>query len=280
MKARNMLFGFVAMILIILAGCGAGETEQSSEVNETPSAWEKIEESGKIVVGTEGTYFPVTYVDQETKELTGFDVEVVRELASRLGIEAEFKTMEFDGILPSLRSGTIDLAANDFTVTPEREEKFLFTEPYKYSYGSAIVREEDNSGIFSTEDLEGKKTGGSVTSNYADFARNNGAEVVAYSGTDGILNDILIGRIDAYLNDHLVLLQEIERYNRPGLKVAEDVKYEPNVGAFVMVKGNTEVKEKLDSVIQEMREDGTIKEIALKFYGADVSNPVELEETK
>lgn len=117
----------------------------------------------------------------ENNELTGFEVELVREVANRLNLDIEFSTMDFDGILPALRNGQIDVAAHDFAITEERLETFDFVEPHKYSYGSAIVRAEDVDHFTSAHDLEGVEVAlGSLTSNYAIFADNIGADGTAY----------------------------------------------------------------------------------------------------
>ncbi|QDY45900.1 transporter substrate-binding domain-containing protein [Planococcus glaciei] len=232
---------------ILLAACGSKETSNeaaASSESKEQNAWQRIEEAGKIVVGTEGLYYPITYHDETTKELTGYDVEVARALGEKLGLEVEFKEMEFDGLLPALRNGQIDIAANDFSITDERKEKFDFTIPVKHSYGSAIVRESDNSGIESVEDLKGKKVGGSATSNYSKFAQEQGAEVIVYTGSDTVLPEIVNGRVDATLNDYLVLMRSLEQYDKPGLKLAEGVKFSFSSSAIVMPKDSPELKEK------------------------------------
>ncbi|MDZ7836420.1 MAG: transporter substrate-binding domain-containing protein [Alkalibacterium sp.] len=109
----------------------------------------------------------------ENNELTGFDVEVLREVGEKLDLEVQFETMAFDGILAALRNGQIDIAANDFAITEERLEIFDFTEPHKFSFGSAVIRAEDDERFESAYDLEGVNVGlGSLTSNYAIFAEN------------------------------------------------------------------------------------------------------------
>lgn len=226
-------------------------------------------------MGTEGLYYPITYHDEKTKELTGYDVEVARALGEKLGLEIEFKEMEFDGLLPALRNGQIDIAANDFAVTDERKEQFDFTVPIKHSYGSAIVRESDNSGIESVEDLKGKKVGGSATSNYAKYAREQGAEVIVYTGSDTVLPEIVNGRVDATLNDYLVLMRSLEQYDKPGLKLAEGVKFSFSSSAIVMQKDSPELQEKLNGALEELLADGTIKDLSVKFLGADVTQPLE-----
>lgn len=277
---RLLLLLAVLAAAILLAACGSKETSNeaaASSENKEQNAWERIEEAGKIVVGTEGLYYPITYHDETTKELTGYDVEVARALGEKLGLEVEFKEMEFDGLLPALRNGQIDIAANDFAITDERKEKFDFTIPVKHSYGSAIVRESDNSGIESVEDLKGKKVGGSATSNYSKFAQEQGAEVIVYTGSDTVLPEIVNGRVDATLNDYLVLMRSLEQYDKPGLKLAEGVKFSFSSSAIVMPKDSPELKEKLDAALEELLADGTLKEISTKFLGADVTQPLEKE---
>ncbi|ETP69607.1 transporter substrate-binding domain-containing protein [Planococcus glaciei] len=277
---RLLLLLAVLAAAILLAACGSKETSNeaaASSESKEQNAWQRIEEAGKIVVGTEGLYYPITYHDETTKELTGYDVEVARALGEKLGLEVEFKEMEFDGLLPALRNGQIDIAANDFSITDERKEKFDFTIPVKHSYGSAIVRESDNSGIESVEDLKGKKVGGSATSNYSKFAQEQGAEVIVYTGSDTVLPEIVNGRVDATLNDYLVLMRSLEQYDKPGLKLAEGVKFSFSSSAIVMPKDSPELKEKLDAALEELLADGTLKEISTKFLGADVTQPLEKE---
>ena len=282
MKNTKQLLLLLAVLAaaILLAACGSEESSNeaaASSESKDQNAWERIEEAGKIVVGTEGLYYPITYHDETTKELTGYDVEVARALGEKLGLEVEFKEMEFDGLLPALRNGQIDIAANDFAITDERKEKFDFTIPVKHSYGSAIVRESDNSGIESVEDLKGKKVGGSATSNYSKFAQEQGAEVIVYTGSDTVLPEIVNGRVDATLNDYLVLMRSLEQYDKPGLKLAEGVKFSFSSSALVMPKDSPELKEKLDAALEELLADGTLKEISTKFLGADVTQPLEKE---
>ncbi|WP_069203028.1 transporter substrate-binding domain-containing protein [Bacillus testis] len=259
----------VVMLIAVLTACGQKD-------DKSQDSWEKVKEKGKIVIGTSGTYYPMDYKDAKSNELTGFEVEIAKEFSKRLGVKAEFKTMEFDGILPALRNGQIDLAANNFTVNEERKKKFDFTIPYKYSYGTIVVRSSDSSGIKSVDDFKNKKFGGSPTSNFADFSRAHGAEVVSYTeGTDTILRDIAVGRIDGFLNDHLMIELALKQLNDDRLKMLGDIKFQPNVGVMVMKKDNDELKKKVDGAIKDMLEDGTIKKLSEKFLGSDVTKKVD-----
>lgn len=283
MKKKHLFFVFLITILT-LAGCGTAnnsqpETNENQGTETQDTSWTDVEASGKLIVGTSGTYSPITFVD-ENNELTGFDVELVRALGEKLGVEVEFKRMEFDGILPSLRNGQINIAANDFAITQERLETFDFVTPHKFSYGSAIVRAEDVDKFENALDLKDVKIAlGSMTSNYAQFANNIGADAVAYDGgTQAILQDVANGNRDAFLNDRLVLLRTLEDYGDDRLAVAENVKFHATESAIIMLKGKTALKERLDQAMQELLEDGTVAKLSKQFLGEDVSQPVDQSE--
>lgn len=255
------------------------EENEESESTEEESSWSRIEEEGVLTVGTSGTYAPITFFD-DNNELTGFEVELVHEIGERLGLEVEFETMDFDGILPALRNEQIDVAAHDFAITEERLETFDFVEPHKYSYGSMIVRTEDVDQFESAHDLEGVDVAvGSLTSNYALFADNIGANGTAYDGgTEAILRDILNGNQDGYLNDYLVLQRTLDEFGDDGLTLAEDVKFHATESALAVLKGNDELDERLSETVQELLEDGTIAELSVEFLGEDVTEPVDEDE--
>ncbi|PCF95573.1 transporter substrate-binding domain-containing protein [Vreelandella nigrificans] len=237
-------------------------------------SWQKVEQKGTLVVGTSGTYAPITFLD-ENNQLTGFEVELVRQVAEQLGIEVEFSLMAFDGILPALRNGQIDVAAHDFAITEARQEIFDFVEPHKYSYGSIVVRAEDVDNFTSAYDLEGVDVAlGSLTSNYAIFADNISAHGVAYDGgVEAILRDIINGNRDAYLNDYLVLRRTLEGFDDDRLAVASDVKYHSTQSAMAVLKGNEALRDKLSEAVVTLIENGTVTDLAIEFLGEDVSTP-------
>lgn len=267
------------IILLGLVACGNDEATDSTgdTTDDTPTtAWDRISEEGTLVVGTSGTYRPVTYYNEENT-LTGYDVEVIRAIGDYLELDVQFETMDFDGILPALRNEQIDIAANDFTITDERLEIFDFTEPYKYSYGSIIIRREDYDNYEDANDLEGVPVAlGSLTSNYARFAEEIGADGIAYDGgTEAILRDILNGNRDAYLNDRLVLARTVEEFGEDALIVHDQVKYHATTSAIPTLKGNDELVEKLNEAINALREDGTLERLSVEFLGEDASEPVD-----
>ncbi len=152
-----------------------------------------------------GGYKPYTFID-ENNELTGFDVDVWKEIGKRVGKEVEFQTAEFSGLFGLLDTGKLTTIANQITVNEKRLEKYDFSEAYVY-YGAQLVVQGDNESIVDLESLKGKKVGVSLGSNYEEmvktFDTSNEIEVITYESYQASLQDVSLGRIDAVLNDKL-----------------------------------------------------------------------------
>ncbi len=262
-----------AGVIFVLTACGNNTEEETS-------GWEEIQEEGVLTIATSGTLFPTSFHDEETDELTGFEVEIAREAAERLDLEVEFSEMGFDGMLTSINNGQVDLAVNDIDVNPQREEDFLFTEPYKFSYGSMVVREDDLSGIETLDDLEGKRAGGAATTIYMQISEHYGAEGVTYENVtnDTYLRDVENGRTDTVLNDYYLQTMAVEALPEIDVTVHPDLFYHPNNQAMIMDQENTELRDNLNEVLEEMHEDGTIRELSEQFFGGqDVSEEPDVD---
>ncbi|TWT02515.1 transporter substrate-binding domain-containing protein [Planomicrobium sp. CPCC 101079] len=275
-QSRALLVGIASLALLTACGNGSDNTAE-----ETTTEWDRIQEEGKLTVATSGTLFPTSYRAEGTDELTGFEVEVVKEIGKRLDLEIEFTELGFDEMLTSVQTGQVDMAANDIEVTEDRKENFLFSTPFKYSYGTAIVRKDDLSGIETLEDLEGKKAAGASTSVYMETARSYGAEEVVYDNAtnETYLRDVAIGRTDVILNDYYLQTLALAAFPELNITIHPDIKYSPSEVGVVMNKDNAELAENVNRVIEEMIEDGTVTEISGEFFnGADVTKKVDIEE--
>ncbi|WP_214792063.1 MULTISPECIES: transporter substrate-binding domain-containing protein [unclassified Exiguobacterium] len=276
---KRMTKGLAASLLLAvpLAACGDSSTDQA----ET-SRWDEIKEDGTLTVGTAGTLYPASFREEDSDTLTGFDVELMKEIGKRLDLEVQFKEMAFDNMLTSVQNGQVDVAANDISVTDDRKEKFSFSTPYKYTYGTAIVRKSDLSGIESLEDLKGKKAAGEATTVFMDVARQYGAEEVIYDNAtnDQYLRDVSTGRTDVILNDYYLQTLALAFFPDFDITIHPDIAYNPQEVAFLMDKENAELQENIDRVLGEMLEDGTVKELSETFYnGADVSVEPDVDAT-
>lgn len=272
MKKRLLVFCSLLAVLV-LSACGSSTNDSAEQASED-KVWEAIQDSGKITVGTSGTLYPASYYPDGSDDITGYDVEVIKEIAKRLDLEVEFKTSDFNNMLASVQNGRVDLAANDIGVTDERKEKFAYSEPYKYSYTTMIVRKDDLSGINSLEDLKGKKAGGEATTGYSKIAEELGAEVVAYGNTtnDVYLRDVDNGRTDLIINDYYLQSLALQAFSDFNIAIHPDFKFDETSNAAIMPKDATELKKQVDNVLSEMREDGTLTKLSEEFFGgADVS---------
>lgn len=276
---RMYILILYTILLLIVTGCGNGETEESNETStETngDSVWEQIEEAGELVVGTSGTLLAASYYDgneENEDQLTGFDVEVMREVADRLGLDVSFEIMGIDGMLPAIKSGRIDVAANDIEITDKRKEEFDFSEPYKYSFSTMVVREDDLSGIHKLEDLEGKKAGGGATTIYSEIARHFGAEVVTYgnAGNEAYLRDVDNGRTDVVINDYYLCKFGVAGFPDFDITLHPELKFNPSETAVILPKGADELRSRINEALDSMRNDGTLSELAKTFYEEDAS---------
>jgi len=253
-------------VMLITAACGSNNTKTQKQ-----TAWDKIKDKGELTVATSGTLYPASYHDSKSDQLTGYDVEVVREVAKRLGLKVKFVEMAFDGMLTSVNSGKVDLAANDIAITKDREKKFAFSAPYKYSFGSAIVRKSDSSGIHSLDDLKGKKAAGEATTTYMAVAREHGAKEVIYDNAtnDQYLRDVSTGRTDVILNDYYLQKLAIAYYSKLNIMIEPNIRFSPSSAGMILKKDNQELKNKMDSTLKKMQEDGTITKLSKQFFGGD-----------
>lgn len=242
----------------------AGTNTASGEQNSL----EAVKASGKLRIGTEGTYAPFTYHDADGK-LTGFDVEIAEEVSKRLGVDAEFIETQWDGIFAGMDAKRFDAIFNEVSVTDERKEKYDFSDPYIVSKAVLIVAE-DNQDIKTFADLKGKKAGQSLTSNYGKIATDNGAEIVSAEGFNQTIDLLASGRIDATVNDGLSYLDLLKQ--KPDIKIKKvDEIAEGSKSAAVFLKGNDELVQAVNEALTAMHEDGTYLKISEKYFGADVS---------
>ncbi|KXH81811.1 transporter substrate-binding domain-containing protein [Sporosarcina sp. HYO08] len=271
---KQLLVVFVGILMLVLAACGSSASKEENTEKEktaTSSKWDEIVEKGEITVATSGTLYPASFHASETDELTGYEVEIVKEIGKRLDLDIQFIEMGLDGMLTSLNSGQVDMAVNDIEITPEREEKFAFSDPYKYSFGTAIVRKSDHSGIESLEDLKGKRAAGAATSVYMEVGRQYGVEEVIYDNVtnDVYLRDVDLGRTDVILNDYYLQKLALEAFPEFEIMIHPTIKYHPNVQAIILKKDNEELLQQVNKVLAEMHEDGTISELSKKFFGGE-----------
>jgi len=264
--------------LFAFAGCGSagGEiVEESASVehyNEDMEADElaRIQAAGTITIAMEGTWAPWTYHD-EKDELVGFDVEVGKAIAEKLGVEPVFIEGEWDGLLAGLQAGRYDIMVNGVEYTEERAQSFDFTEPYAY-IRTAIIVKADNEDINSFEDLQGKTTANTISSTYTQLAESYGATTTGVDDLNQTIELLLQGRIDATLNAEVTYYDYMSVHPDAGLKIAALTEDASNV-VIPTRKGedSASLREAINQAIEELRADGTLGEISEKYFGSDIT---------
>ncbi|TJY38562.1 amino acid ABC transporter substrate-binding protein [Cohnella pontilimi] len=282
MRKQFTVFALVLSFVLILSACGkrdnnvqgaASSPAASSSASASASAsgqtlLDSIKASGKIRIGTEGTYAPFTFHDKDGK-LTGFDVELAQEVAKRLGVQPEFIETKWDGMFAGLDAKRFDMVANEVSIRDDRKEKYDFSSPYIVSKAVLIVHQ-DNNDIKQLSDLKGKKAGQSLTSNLTDIAKSNGAKIVQTDGFNQAIELLLSKRIDATINDGLSFLDFKKQKPDAPIKVVAETA-DASQSAFLFNKGNQELVDAVNKALDEMKSDGTYLQISEKYFGADVS---------
>ncbi|WP_066453051.1 transporter substrate-binding domain-containing protein [Castellaniella caeni] len=231
---------------------------------------DKVKASGTLVVGLEGTYPPFGYRDSAGK-LTGFDVDVITAVAHQLGAKPQFVTTEWSGIIAGLQAGKFDVIANQVSITPDREKALDFSVPYIYSAAQVIQRKDDQTDYSSPAAFKDKKVAVVLGSNYVPMVKAiPGAIVKTYPGAVEFLSDLAGGRLDAGVNDRLLLPYLIRQSNLP-LRQGALLPGESTKMGIPFRKGNPAFAKAIDAAFQTMRSDGTLKTLSKKWFGADVT---------
>ena len=252
-----------------------GETaaEAAEAVEEVDDQLAAILNAGKFVVGIEGTYPPFTDHD-ENGDLAGYDVEVAQKIAEKLGVEAEFVEAAWDSLLIGVDTGRFDTVINQVSITPERQEKYDFSDPYYFNARTVIVRGDDDR-IKSEEDLKGMKVATNLTNAYIGWLEERGAEIVGVDTSGESAEMLLSGRVDFTNFSQVVLNDYLKEHPDADLRVAFVI---PNSEAQVGVpirKGEERLLAKVNEILQELRDEGTLQELSIKYFGEDFTHSVE-----
>lgn len=274
MKKFSYLLLLIISAVLVLAACNGkengnegGNGNQNESGNADGDLLAKVKNSSELLVGTEGTYAPFTFHDESGK-LTGFDVEIVEEIASRLGVKAKFMETQWDAMFPGLDSERFDMIANQVGIKPERQEKYDFSDPY-ISSSAVLVTQADNNDVKAFEDIKGLKSAQSLTSNYGEIAKSYGAELV---GIDGFIQAIELlnsNRVDVTINDKLTVLDYQKQKPEANIKIVAEADDAAQSG-LMFRKGSETLVEAVNKALNEMIEDGTYNEISEKWFGENV----------
>ncbi len=243
---------------LVLSACGS-----QAGNGENP-----VKSAGVLRVGTEGVYSPFSYHDPATGQLVGYDVDVARAVADKLGVRVEFVETPWDSIFAALEANRFDVVANEVTINDERKAKYDLSEPYSVGEGVIVTRADDNS-ISSLADLKGKVAAENATSNWSDVARKAGARVEAVEGFTQAIKLLNQGRVDVVVNDSIAVYAYLAETGDKTVKIAGNVGEKSEQG--FAARKNSGLLPDLNKALDELRADGTLADISQKYLKANAS---------
>ena len=250
----------LGLVLILIAGCSAKSTTDDSLKN--------VLDSGKLIVGyTE--YPPMGFTDNG--EVTGFDIDIAKEVCDRLGVEAVFQIIDWDSKVMELNGNNIDVIWNGLTITAEREEEILFSKPY-FNNRIVILTLTDKTTNAIAE-LSGLKVGVELSSSGQEALEGNAVfaslnEMVKFTSISEAVLDLRAGNIDAIVADEIFARYAVSK-DPTAFRIASEVFNSENYGIGFRMK-DVALRDKIDEIIDAMIDDGTAAEISIKWFGEDL----------
>lgn len=268
-KTLSILVVFLVSMLLII-GCGNknASNKGNDKNNKSLSTLEKIKKDGVLKMGLNDTYPPMEFRD-ESHNLVGFDVDLGKEIAKKLGVKLEIITNDWSGIVLSLKSKKYDMILSTMSITEERKKEMNFSEPYIVG-GQKLVVKKDEKDINKVEDLKGKVIGcqmgttGEVSANKIEGIK----ELKKYDGVTQAFNDLSVGRINAVIADGQVAGYYLKK--RSGDLVLLDTKLTSEPVGIGFRKEDTDIRDEVQKTLDELKKEGTLSKLSEKWFGYDI----------
>lgn len=255
---KKIFMSTLLLATVIFTGCG--------DLNET----------NKLIIGLDDEYAPMGFRD-ERNAIVGFDVDLAKEVARRMGVTVEFRPIDWTKKEEELDSGRIDMIWNGLDITPERREKILFSKPYMDNRQIVFVKYGENPGIVSAVDLAGKIVGTQAGSTAEDYIETNAKlknsfrELKTFNSYMNALNALGDGEIDALICDEIVgryaMNKSLDKFEALDITIGDVSQF--GIG---FRKDNVELRDKVQTVFDEIIKDGTAKKISENWFQADLIN--------
>lgn len=241
------------MAIFALAGCGGDQ---------------KAADNGKKVlkVGTNADFAPFEFQAEDGKEYQGFDMDLIRAVGKEMGVEVEINNVNFDGLIPALEAGNIDVCISGMTINDERKQKVLFSDPY-YKSGLSIIVAKDNDSIKKFEDLKGKKVAVQIgTTSAAEVKKIEGVEVKEFNSSADTFMELRAKGVDAVVNDRPVNDYYILKSGESNVKALPDLLTSEDYGIAVS-KQNEATQKAVNDALKKLKDNGEYDKIFEKWFG-------------
>ena len=261
MKKIFALCMMLILAVTALAGCGSDSA--------------KSEESKKIVVGLDDSFPPMGFKD-EKNEIVGFDIDLAKEVAKRLGREVEFKAIDWNSKEAELKSGRVDILWNGLDITEKRKENMLFSDPYMDNRQIVFVKKGSQIAVASEADLAGKTIGsqsGGTTEEYFENKpelKSSMKEVKYYSDYINAFMDLENGRLDAVVGDEIIGRYYISKHPDE-IQAIDTVMGDVSQFGIAFRKDDQKLRDEVQKVFDEMKADGTVAKISEKWFAKDIT---------
>lgn len=264
MKKWLKTVGIITMGLLLavtLTACGKNSSDKA-----------QLKTSGTLTVGLEGTFAPYSY--RENGKLTGFEVELARNIAKKENLKVKFVPTKWDSLIAGVGDKKFDVVLNNVTITKQRQKKYSFSTPYIYSR-EVLITKKNNTAINSIDDIKGHKMAVGTGTNNQTVAEKYGAKVLPNSEFSSSLDLVKQGRAEGTLNSREAYLAYLK--DNPSAKnefkytVVPDSKVAPAKIAVLMAKDNPGLKKKINKALKELKADGTLTKLSKKYFTEDIT---------
>ena len=255
MSKKIMLICMAALLaaMMLAAGCGGGE--------------KKAADNGKVLkIGTNADFAPFEFQDVNGKEYVGFDMDIIRAVAKEMGYKAEIQNVNFDGLIPALEAGNIDVVISGMTINDTRKQKVNFSTPY-YTSGLTIIVKKDNTTIKEFKDLAGKKVAVQIgTTSAAEVKKIDGVVIKEFNSSADTFMELKAGNVDAVVNDRPVNDYYIAKSGVKDVKALPKRLTAEKYGIAVKKK-NADLLKKVNEGIEKVKKSGEYDKIFKKWFG-------------
>ncbi|MDY6867954.1 MAG: basic amino acid ABC transporter substrate-binding protein [Chloroflexota bacterium] len=242
---KNYLFSLIAILMLsLLASC----TQKSDE----------------LVVATDATFPPFEYIEEDSKDIVGFDIDLMNAIAEKADLDIVYKNVAWDPLLAGMADCQYDMAISAMTITAARAEQFSFSDPY-INAGQIVAVQIDNETIAGPDDLPGKTVGAQLgTTGAMEIEAIEDTTLKVYDTYELAFLDLANGQIDAVVADYPLAVAFVSQ-NADSLKLVGEVFTDENYG-IAFCKGNTELIEKVNAALADLKDEGLIDELVQEWY--------------
>ncbi|AVK61273.1 amino acid ABC transporter substrate-binding protein [Lactobacillus sp. CBA3605] len=262
---RLSLAVFGVALAVVLTACGNSSNQSSSTSSDLG-----LQTPGTLTVGLEGTFKPYSY--RKDGKLTGFEVDLARAVAKKMGVKVKFVPTKFDSLIAGLDVNKYDIVINNISQNKQREKKYLFSTPYIYSKSQLAVKK-SNKAIKKITDIKGQKVAETTTSNNATDAKRLGATITPTDGFQQSIDLVEQGRVAGTINSGESFYAYLKQQPNANIRLisAGSAIATQKIGAIV-TKKHPKLQKQVSKAIRELRQDGTLTKLSKQYFGADVTN--------